>query len=57
MSLRKELKGGSQFDLFVPYLSDLPLCDQRETMERPFFSMSKRKRLKSIEYTNPEGTV
>jgi len=57
MSLRRELKGGSQFDLFVPYLSDLPLRDQRETMERPFFSLSKRKRLKPIEYTNPDGAV
>ena len=29
-----------QFDLFVPYISDLPLRDQRETMERPFFSLA-----------------
>jgi plasmid replication initiation protein len=47
----------SQFDLFVPYVSDLPLRDQRETMERPFFSLSKRKRLQSIEYTSPDGQV
>src|SRR5215217_2885680 len=46
-----------QFDLFVPYLSDLPLRDQRETMERPFFSLSKRKRLRPIEYSSPDGTV
>jgi glyoxylase-like metal-dependent hydrolase (beta-lactamase superfamily II) len=26
-------------------------------MERPFFSLSKRKRLKPIEYTSPDGTV
>jgi hypothetical protein len=39
-----------QFDLFVPYLSDLPLRDQRETMERPFFSLAKRKRLRPIDY-------
>lgn len=57
MSLRKEPKGSGQFDLFVPYLSDLPLRDQRETMERPFFSLSKRKRLKPIEYTSPDGKV
>ncbi len=44
-----------QFDLFVPFVSDLPLRDQRETMERPFFSLSKRKRLKPIEYTSPDG--
>lgn len=30
-----------QFDLFVTYLTDLPLRDQRETMERPFFALSK----------------
>jgi hypothetical protein len=33
-----------QVDLFLPQLTALPLRDQRETMERPFFSLSKRKR-------------
>jgi plasmid replication initiation protein len=47
----------TQFDLFVPYVADLPLRDQRETMERPFFSLAKRKRLKPIEYTSPNGEV
>ena len=37
-----------QFDLFVPFIADLPLRDQRETMERPFFSLAKRKRLKPL---------
>ena len=46
-----------QFDLFVPFVADLPLRDQRETMERPFFSLSKKKRLKPIEYISPDGTV
>lgn len=46
-----------QFDLFVPYVADLPMRDQRETMERPFFSLAKRKRLKRIEYTSPDGGV
>lgn len=47
-----------QFDLFNgPRLIDLPLRDQRETMERPFFSLSKRKRLKPIDYSNGDGTV
>ena len=36
-------------------MSDLPLKDQREIMERPFFSLQKRKRLKPIEYRSPEG--
>jgi plasmid replication initiation protein len=46
-----------QFDLFVPFIADLPLRDQRETMERPFFSLAKRKRLKPIEYVSPNGEV
>ena len=46
-----------EFDLFIPRLSSLPLKDQREVMERPFFSLSKRKRLKPIEYTSPDGEV
>jgi plasmid replication initiation protein len=46
-----------QFDLFVPYIADLPIRDQRETMERPFFSLAKRKRMKPIEYTSPNGEL
>ena len=55
MTTRRSLD--PQFDLFVPYISDLPLRDQRETMERPFFSLGKRKRLKPIEYVSPNGEV
>ncbi|OYW26888.1 MAG: plasmid replication initiator protein [Caulobacter sp. 12-67-6] len=47
----------NQFDMFVPLMRDLPLKDQRETMERPFFSLQKRKRLKPIEYKSPDGEV
>src|SRR3546814_1214193 len=36
-------------------MNDLPLKDQREVMERPFFSLQKRKRLKPIEYRSPDG--
>jgi plasmid replication initiation protein len=43
-----------QVDLFLPQLTTLPLRDQRETMERPFFSLSKRKRLKPIDYVSPD---
>lgn len=43
------------FDLFIPMMNDLPLKDQRETMERPFFSLQKRKRVKPIEYSSPDG--
>lgn len=46
-----------QFDLFIPQMRDLPLKDQRETMERPFFSLQKRKRLKPIEYQSADGDV
>ena len=55
MNTRREID--PQFDLFVPYIADIPLRDQRETMERPFFSLAKRKRLKPIEYTSPNGEV
>jgi len=44
-----------EFDLFIPLMGDLPLKDQRETMERPFFSLQKRKRVKPIEYNSPDG--
>jgi plasmid replication initiation protein len=56
MTLRHDPQRG-QFDLFAPYISDLPLRDQRETMERPFFSLAKRKRLTPIEYANADGSV
>ncbi|HEX7853413.1 MAG TPA: replication initiator protein A [Sphingobium sp.] len=46
-----------QFDLFLPYLADLPLRDQREMMERPFFSLAKSKRTKPIDYTSPDGKL
>src|SRR3954466_16182767 len=46
-----------RLDLFVPYITDLPLRDTRETMERPFFSLAKRKRLKPIEYVSPDSTI
>ena len=42
----------SQFDLFILNITDFQLRDQRETMERPFFSLAKRKRIKPIEYVN-----
>lgn len=44
-----------QFELFLPYIADMPLRDQREMMERPFFSLAKTKRIKPIDYTSPDG--
>lgn len=41
-----------QFDLFLPAIVDLRFRDQKDTMERPFFSLSKSKRLKPIEYSS-----
>ena len=56
MSLRKDPQAG-QFDLFVPYLTEMALRDQRETMERPFFSLAKRKRVAPIQYESPDGSI
>jgi plasmid replication initiation protein len=57
MTRAKRSSIDSQFDLFLPYLADLPLRDQREMMERPFFSLAKTKRVKSIDYTSPDGKL
>jgi Replication initiator protein A len=46
-----------QLDFFIPFIAELPLRDQRETMERPFFSLAKRKRLRPIEYVSPNGEI
>lgn len=46
-----------QADLFLPQIAALPIRDQRDTMERPFFSLHKRKRTKPIDYTSPDGRV
>jgi plasmid replication initiation protein len=46
-----------QFDLFLPNIVDLKFRDQKDTMERPFFSLSKSKRMKPIEYRNESDGV
>ncbi|MDF2495969.1 replication initiator protein A [Sphingomonas sp.] len=46
-----------QFDMFLPYLADMPMRDQREMMERPFFSLAKSKRVKPIDYQSPDGKL
>ena len=55
MTLRRGVD--PQFDLFVQGISDMQLRDQRDSMERPFFSLSKRKRLTPINYVSPDGSV
>lgn len=57
MSDRPKQSISSQFDLFLPYIADLSFRDQREMMERPFFSLSKSKRVKPIDYTSPNGKL
>jgi plasmid replication initiation protein len=39
-----------QPDLFAASFADIPIRDQRDTMERPFFSLAKKPRLDPIEY-------
>ena len=43
-------KGEEQLDRFVAVFADIPIRDQRDMMERPFFSLAKNPRLKPIEY-------
>jgi plasmid replication initiation protein len=50
MTKRLPPKGDIQPDLFAANLADIPIRDQRDTMERPFFSLSKKPRLNPIEY-------
>jgi plasmid replication initiation protein len=46
-----------QFDLFLPTIVDLRFRDQKDTMERPFFSLSKSRRMKPIEYVNEHDGI
>lgn len=50
MPKRLPPKSDHQPDLFAPCFADIPIRDQRDTMERPFFSLSKKPRLAPIEY-------
>lgn len=43
-------KENRQLDFFVALIGDIPTRDQRETMERPFFSLQKTPRTTAIEY-------
>jgi plasmid replication initiation protein len=42
--------GDQQPDLFAASFADIPIRDQRDLMERPFFSLAKRPRLTPIQY-------
>ncbi|MEE3503813.1 replication initiator protein A [Acidiphilium acidophilum] len=43
-------------EFYIPSF-ETPFCDQREMMERPFFSLAKKKRSNPIDYTSPDGKV
>jgi hypothetical protein len=47
MTKRQPPKGDAQPDLFVAAFADIPIRDQKDTMERPFFSLAKKPRLTS----------
>lgn len=44
-------------DFFIADLIDYAPKDHNDMMERPFFSIAKRKRMKPIEYTNDDGSI
>lgn len=48
---------GQQMDLFVALAVDVPLRDQADTMERPFFSLSKTPRTEPIIYETESCSV
>src|SRR5713226_6435761 len=50
MAKRHTPRGDHQPDLFAANFADIPIRDQRDTMERPFFSLAKKPRFAPIEY-------
>ena len=50
MTKRQPPRNDHQPDLFAANFADIPIRDQRDTMERPFFSLAKKPRLNPIEY-------
>src|SRR6478672_4039209 len=50
MTRRRPPRGDHQVDLFAASFADIPIRDQRDTMERPFFSLAKKPRIVPIEY-------
>ncbi len=50
MVRRQSPRGEQHPDLFAASFADIPVRDQRDMMERPFFSLAKRPRLTPIEY-------
>jgi plasmid replication initiation protein len=54
-SLRPVPSEDQQLHLFAPVITDVSPRDARDVMEFPFLSLSKRKRIKPIDYTSPSG--
>ena len=50
MARRAAPRVDQQADLFAASFADIPIRDQRDTMERPFFSLAKKPRIVPIEY-------
>ena len=50
MTKRLPPKSDHQPDLFAASFADIPIRDQRDTMERPFFSLAKKPRYTPIAY-------
>ncbi len=50
MTRRRPPGHDAQPDLFAATFADIPVRDQRDLMERPFFSLAKRPRLEPIKY-------
>ena len=50
MTKRKTPQGDEQLDIFTACYADIAIRDQRDTMERPFFSLAKKPRYTPIDY-------
>lgn len=57
MTARQPPRGDNQPDLFVASFADIPIRDQRDTMERPFFSLAKKPRFTPIDYSVGDVTI
>ena len=49
--------GEGQLDLLVALPGDIPTHDQQDMMERPFFSLSKQRRVEPIDYQVQNGST
>ena len=55
---RSARRGGEgQLDLLVALPGDIPTHDQQDMMERPFFSLSKQRRIEPIDYQVQNGST